>query len=68
MKEIEIKMSHGSHYLVGATVSLHTYRPVVSIRLGIDDDILLTPAEAERLAKALTKAASCARDKAAHRE
>lgn len=67
MKEIQVDMTHGACFHVGATVSLHTGKPVVEIRQAKDDGSLLTPIEAERLAKALLRAATCARAKAAHR-
>lgn len=65
MKPITVRLKHSSDLHVEAIVSVLTARPLVVIDSAADlvEDIDLTPAEAERLARALTKAAAAARAK-----
>lgn len=66
-----LKLRHDSDLSVDATVSVASGRPVVAMSsargqrggYGIED-FVLTPDEAERLARALTAAAACCRAKA----
>lgn len=61
-----IKLRHMVDLEIGASVSIDTGRPIVTVRVGEGDCDAMTPTEARRVAVALVKAAECCDAKVAH--
>lgn len=60
-----IRPRHMPDIEIGATVSIDTGRPIVTVRVGDGDADALSPVEARRVARALVKAAECCDQKTA---
>ena len=64
MRDVTVKMRHSPDFIIDASVSIDTGRPIVGIRVVNDDPLAMTPTEARRLAAALVRAAICCEAKA----
>lgn len=61
-----IRLRHMVDLIIGASVSIDTGRPIVTVRVGDGDCDAMTPTEARRVAAALIRAAECCDAKTAH--
>jgi hypothetical protein len=68
MKTQTVKLRNAPDYYIDATIDVMTGKPLIVLdsEAAMVEDINLSPAEAERLARVLMKAAAIGRAKAAH--